>query len=440
MMSSGLDVKPQYVHHMSPEPPPEVSYVIPNQKDQRRRWLKFTEATIYSVLLLLLVAGVLLGYYYSSPCAHGLRCSDGSCVWKDQWCDGVPNCRSGQDEANCVRLQGADFLLQVYWGHRWTNVCSSDWTEQSGRASCQLMGFSSGTYSQSGQQAAPSDQSILVISSNFNPEVSFLKQLQLRSSCPGNNAVTLRCTDCGRSPNSSGPGGSQLASEGAWPWQVSLRFAGTHRCGGAIISPYWTLTAAHCVASLSNPADWAVYAGIVRPLGTLFNPAYPVSRIIIHEGFNGQTRRNDIALVKLSRPLDLTDGHIGAICLTNAGLNVTTHQQGWMTTFSPPSGAASGAPYLSETRVSLVDAAECNKSTAYSGAVLADMFCARAATSVCHTDSGGPLVTLQDGVWWLLGDSVMGGHCTVQDNLGVYGNVSYFRDWIQQQMMKHRDA
>lgn len=32
MMSSGLDVKPQYVHHMSPEPPPEVSHVIPKQK------------------------------------------------------------------------------------------------------------------------------------------------------------------------------------------------------------------------------------------------------------------------------------------------------------------------------------------------------------------------------------------------------------------------
>lgn len=37
----------------------------------------------------------------SSPCTHGLRCGDGSCVWTDQWCDGVPNCRGGQDEANC---------------------------------------------------------------------------------------------------------------------------------------------------------------------------------------------------------------------------------------------------------------------------------------------------------------------------------------------------
>lgn len=52
-----------------------------------------------------------------------------------------------------------------------------------------------------------------------------------------------------------------------------------------------------------------------------------------------------------------------------------------------------------------------------------------------QTDSGGPLVTLQDGVWWLMGESVLGGHCAAQDNLGVYGNASYFRDWIQQQMV-----
>lgn len=52
-----------------------------------------------------------------------------------------------------------------------------------------------------------------------------------------------------------------------------------------------------------------------------------------------------------------------------------------------------------------------------------------------QTDSGGPLVTLQDGVWWLMGDGVLGGHCATQDNLGVYGNASYFRDWIQQQMV-----
>lgn len=60
---------------------------------------------------------------------------------------------------------------------------------------------------------------------------------------------------------------------------------------------------------VSSPADWAVYAGIVDPLGTLFNPAYSVSRIIPHEGYNSVTRRDDIALMRLSKPLDITGAY-----------------------------------------------------------------------------------------------------------------------------------
>lgn len=43
---------------------------------------------------------------------------------------------------------------------------------------------------------------------------------------------------------------------GQWPWQVSVRrtsffgFSSTHRCGGAIVSQTFILTAAHCVDEL----------------------------------------------------------------------------------------------------------------------------------------------------------------------------------------------
>lgn len=59
----------------------------------------------------------------------------------------------------------------------------------------------------------------------------------------------------------------------------------------------------------SRPGVWTVYAGIVNPLGTLFNPAYSVSHTIIHEGYDSLTRRNDIALMRLSKPVDKTGAY-----------------------------------------------------------------------------------------------------------------------------------
>ncbi|MEQ2176511.1 hypothetical protein GOODEAATRI_028707, partial [Goodea atripinnis] len=40
--------------------------------------------------------------------------------------------------------------------------------------------------------------------------------------------------------------GGTLAEENNWGWQVSMQWRGKHVCGGAIISPHWVITAAHC--------------------------------------------------------------------------------------------------------------------------------------------------------------------------------------------------
>ncbi|XP_027136507.1 transmembrane protease serine 2 isoform X2 [Larimichthys crocea] len=440
---SRSEVKPQYVHHLSPNPPPEIP--IPKHKGTKQRCIKFTVAAVISLLLLLLLAGILLAYYYSSSCVHGMQCGDGGCVWESQWCDGVTDCPAGQDEANCVRMHGSSFLLQIYstQSKNWRSVCSHGWTEQKGRASCQNIGYSRGTYFKSGQQKADSDGGFLIVKSDFNPEASILQQLVLSDTCPNNSVATLFCTDCGSGVNSSRASGSQPASLGSWPWQVSLQFSGSHRCGGAIISPYWIVTAAHCVARSSSPGDWLVYAGIVDPLGTLFNPAYSVRRIIVHEGFNSVTRRNDIALLRLSKPLDITaSSNIGPVCLPNVGLNITDHQVGWITGFGHTGNGDTGSPYLMQAQVSLVNSAECNSSIAYNGRISQDMLCTReteAAAKMCNIDSGGPLVSLKDGVWWLRGDNIWGEHCTEQNRPGVYGNITYFLDWIYHQMRKHQD-
>ncbi|XP_040903257.1 transmembrane protease serine 2-like [Toxotes jaculatrix] len=438
------DVKPQYVHHLALKPPPEISHSTPKRKDVKQRCVKFTVAAVICLLLLLLLAGILLAYYFSSPCAHGMQCGDGSCVWESQWCDGVKDCPAGQDEANCVRLHGSSFLLQIYSTQtkNWRTVCSHGWTDQQGRASCRTIGYSRSTYFKSGQQKTDSGDGFLMVKSDFNPEAFILRQLVLSNTCPNNSVVTLRCTDCGSGVNSSRASRAQMASLGSWPWQVSLQVAGSHRCGGAIISPYWIVTAAHCVARTSSPGDWTVYAGIVDPLGTLFNPAYSVSRIIAHEGYNSLTRRNDIALMKLTKALDIAaSSKIGPVCLPNVGLNFSVPEKGWIARFGRPEND-SGSPYLMEAQVSLIDTAKCNSSIIYNGRISQDMLCARemeAGSDRCHTDSGGPLVSLKDGLWWLIGDSVWGEHCTGQNKPGVYGNVTYFLDWTYRQMKKHQD-
>nr|XP_020455945.1 transmembrane protease serine 2-like [Monopterus albus] len=428
--------KPQCVLQ-APKPLPKTSH----SRDVKRRCVKF----IVVAVIFLLLAGTLLAYYFSSSCMHGMQCGDGRCVWESQWCDGVMDCQGGQDEANCVRTYGSSFLLQVYSAQvkSWRTVCSHGWTDQQGRASCHTMGYSRGTYFKSGQQKTDSDDGFLIVKSDFNPEVFILQQLMFRNTCPNSSVVTLRCTDCGRGMNTSRASRGQMASPGSWPWQVSLQVAGFHRCGGAIISTSWIVTTAHCVAWASSPGDWAVYAGIVDPLDTLFNPVYSVSRIIAHEGYNSFTLKNDIALMKLTKPVDITvSSNIRPVCLPNVGLNISVPQKAWKTQFDCRVNGDSGSLYLTRAQVSLVHAADCNSIIIFNGGISQDMMCARemeSTANTCQADSGGPLVTQKGRLWWLIGDNIWGGQRHEQSKPGVYGNITYFLDWIFCQMKKHQD-
>uniref|UniRef100_A0A8C2EJK0 Peptidase S1 domain-containing protein n=1 Tax=Cyprinus carpio TaxID=7962 RepID=A0A8C2EJK0_CYPCA len=73
----------------------------------------------------------------------------------------------------------------------------------------------------------------------------------------------------------------------------------------------------------------------------------------------------------------------------------------------------------------------------YNGRITDTMICAgklEGGVDSCQGDSGGPLVIKENSLWWLVGDTSWGDGCAFRNKPGVYGNVTYFLDWIHEQM------
>ncbi|XP_015241268.1 PREDICTED: serine protease 27-like [Cyprinodon variegatus] len=134
---------------------------------------------------------------------------------------------------------------------------------------------------------------------------------------------------CGKPSLNTRIVGGEAAPPGSWPWQVSLHTS-THFCGGSLINNQWVLTAAHCV--LGSPTGITAYLGRQSQEGSNSHEvSRTVSLITIHPEYNyGTSWNNDIALLKLSEPVNFTS-YISPVCL--AALNSTFYSgvESWIT-------------------------------------------------------------------------------------------------------------
>merc|ERR1712062_240470 len=202
--------------------------------------------------------------------------------------------------------------------------------------------------------------------------------------------------------------GGNISEPGKWPWQVSIQRARendthvwfSHGCGGSLLTPNWVLTAAHCVALVSeDPRDYKVRVGAFNLPANDHTQEIDVVEILAHDGFD-MTRPgipDDIAVIRLAQPVDMTPANVSTIPLPTAP-DIDGHANCWISGWGRyDRDTMDPSPVLREARVPIVENEECRRR--YGDLddlipILDQHICIgddQAVINACHGDSGGPL-------------------------------------------------
>jgi trypsin len=152
--------------------------------------------------------------------------------------------------------------------------------------------------------------------------IFFILLLRLKS----DNVTTYICDQTSSCGCSSAPavlsriiGGEQVSSL-SWGWAVGLYRANSYYCAGTLIASDLVVTAAHCMLpELTKLSEMTIIGGtnslsnsdgngqVRRVLETFVYPNYTVALKI-----------NDIAIIRLSTPFDMSSSGLAIVCLPNA--------------------------------------------------------------------------------------------------------------------------
>ncbi|XP_053355742.1 ST14 transmembrane serine protease matriptase a [Clarias gariepinus] len=358
--------------------------------------------------------------------ANMISCKNGLCkplFWK---CDGVDDCGDKTDEMNCATCKEGEFVCG-------NGRCILQKQRCDGRKDCD-----------DGSDEADCGKRTVCQETNFQCKNGQCVTKE-NPECDGQNDCTdgsdEDCGVCGLHPfKTSRIVGGLDATEGEFPWQVSLHIKNSiHVCGASLISENWLVTAAHCVQDepkvrLSQPGSWEVYLGLHTQKQMDKAEKRNLKRIIPHPSYNEYTFDNDIALMELDSPVAFKDT-IRPICLPSPSYNFPAGKSVTITGWGATREGGAGATVLQKAEVRIINSTVCD--TLMKGQLTSRMTCAGVLTGgvdACQGDSGGPMTSSNlAGRTFLAGVVSWGDGCARRNKPGIYTTVPKFRAWIKEQ-------
>uniref|UniRef100_W8B3Y1 Serine protease easter n=1 Tax=Ceratitis capitata TaxID=7213 RepID=W8B3Y1_CERCA len=253
---------------------------------------------------------------------------------------------------------------------------------------------------------------------------------------------------CGRIAPENRIYGGRIASIDEFPWTARLIYISNdndvdYSCGGSLINKDFVLTAAHCVHKSNVESKW-FFKGVrlgewntTTDVDCDIDCAPPHSdidcpEIIIHDKYNPNTYKNDIALLRLEKSVAPTK-FIQPVCLPSKSSQTRNYQNeevevaGWGKTETSEHSEVKMKATLRVLNSTICD-------TKFRKSV--NVICAQGdkGSDSCGGDSGGPLMykDKKNLKIYLIGvvSSGTGEKCGAANTIGVYTNVSAHMDWI----------
>jgi trypsin len=232
-------------------------------------------------------------------------------------------------------------------------------------------------------------------------------------------------------------GGTIVASAVDYPFQACyLRTSPSLglKCGGSIISPYYILTAAHCIATTS-PRNERVSVGSLRFTGSV-TPApqyHEIAAVYRHPQYNSGTIDYDVAILELATPIVMGQ-FTQAVRIAPASSGPFDGQVSTITGWGTTSEGGAISQVLREVQIPVIPNAECR--SYYGASSITDrMVCAYTpggGKDSCQGDSGGPAVVYSGTTAQQIGIVSWGQGCARAGYPGVYTRVSSVYTWICQ--------